>query len=69
MTSTTASSLTDLGSRLEQHLGDPASAGPVVTRLLLRTGVNLLDPKPEQNTDRALVRQVTAVLAEMGYQV
>ncbi|HVQ92332.1 MAG TPA: hypothetical protein VMU51_14955 [Mycobacteriales bacterium] len=69
MTTTTASSLTDLASRLQRELGNPTSLGPVVTRVLLRTGVNLRTPKPEQITDSAVVARVSAALAELGYQL
>jgi hypothetical protein len=69
MTSTAAISLTDLASRLERQLGGPASLGAVSTRLLLRTGVNLRQPKPEQINDRAVVAKLGDALAEMGYQL
>lgn len=62
-----ASSLTDLAGRLERHLANPASFGAVITRVLLRTGVNLREPKPTQVHDSALVAKVAAALADMGY--
>jgi len=62
------SSMTDLGNRLERELNNPASFRAVVTRVLLRTGVNLREPKPAQIQDTVLVNKVAAALAEMGYQ-
>jgi hypothetical protein len=67
MTTMTASSLTDLAARLERQLGSASSFGAVSTRVLLRTGVNLRAPKPEQINDRAIVAKVSAVLTEMKY--
>jgi hypothetical protein len=69
VTATTATSLTDLVTRLQRELGNPISLGPVVTRVLLRTGVNIRTPKPEQITDTAVVAKVSAALAELGYKL
>jgi hypothetical protein len=68
MKATTASSLTDLASRLERHLG-AVSFGPVATRLQLRTGVSLRTPKPEQVNDDAVLARVSEALADMGYRL
>jgi hypothetical protein len=68
MVATTVSRLTDLGGRLERQLHNPASYRAVVTRVLLRTGVSIREPKPGQNDDQVLVAKVAAVLAEMGYR-
>ena len=68
MVTTAASGLADLAGRLERQLQNPASYRAIVTRVLLRTGVNIREPKPGQNEDRALVDKVAAVLAEMGYR-
>jgi hypothetical protein len=68
MKATAASSLTDLASRLERHVG-PVSFGPVATRLQLRTGVSLRTPKPEQINDRAVLVRVSDALADMGYRL
>lgn len=69
MAMTTATSLTDLAERLRQRLDTTNSFGPVTTRLLLRTGVSLRNPKPEQVNDGALVKRVSEALAEMGYRL
>ena len=69
MSTTMTSSLTDLAARLQQQLGGAAGAGAVCTRVLLRTGVNIRSPKPEQINDRAIVAKVNAALTEMGYKL
>ena len=68
MTTTTVHNLTDLAARLQGDLNNPASFGAVITRLLLRTGVNLRTPKPDQVNDRAVVSRLSDTLAEMGYR-
>lgn len=68
MTSTVVSSLTELAGRLERKLNNPASYRSIVTRVLLRTGVNIREPKSDQNGDPALVSKVTGILTEMGYR-
>ena len=69
MAVTTMSSLSDLAGRLEQQVGNPASYRAVLTRVLLRTGVNVREPKPGQNDDQALVAKAAAALTEMGYRL
>jgi len=68
MVATATSSLTDLASHLERQLDNPASFRAIVTRVLLRTGTNIREPKPHQNHDQALVQKATDVLTEMGYR-
>ena len=68
MASTTVAGLTELAGRLEQQLSNQASYRSIVTRILLRTGVNIREPKSDQNGDPALVAKVTGVLGEMGYR-
>jgi hypothetical protein len=68
MVATDVSSLTDLASHLERQLGNPASFRSIVTRILLRTGANIREPKPDQNHDKALVKKATDALNEMGYR-
>jgi hypothetical protein len=59
--------LTQLSSR---HLsGNQLSVAPVCTRVMLRTGVNIRSPKPEQQRDRAVIAKVLVTLAEMGYPI
>lgn len=69
MTTTAMTSLTDLAGKLERHLNNTASFSSVSTRVLLRTGVNLRAPKPEQIKDAAAVSKVAAALTEMGYRL
>jgi hypothetical protein len=69
MTMAPARSVSDLASRLERHLSNPTSYGAVTTRVLLRTGVNMRSPKPEQASDPAIISKVTGALTEMGYRL
>jgi hypothetical protein len=43
--------------------------GPVSSRVLLRTGVSLRKPRPDQVTDPVAVAKVLAALADMGYRL
>lgn len=43
--------------------------GPVSTRVLLRTGVSLRSPRPDQLADPAAVAKVVSTLADMGYRL
>jgi hypothetical protein len=61
------SSIAQLASMLEKKAGSAASASAISTRLILRTGVNLRQPRPEQANDPAVVEKVRAALADMGY--
>jgi hypothetical protein len=63
-----AATLTDLGARLRHHLDDPARFSAVTTRVLLRTGVSLREPRGDQEQDQVLVARVRDVLAEMGFR-
>jgi hypothetical protein len=69
MTMAPARSIGDLAGRLERHLANPTSYGAVTTRVLLRTGVNMRSPKPEQANDPAIITKVTGALSEMGYRL
>lgn len=51
-----------------KHLaGNDLRLAPVCTRVMLRTGVSLRTPRPEQGRDPAVITKVLACLAEMGY--
>lgn len=52
---------------LIKEVGSEFLAAPVLTRVVLRTGVNLKQPRPDQRNDRAAIENVVAVLNEMGY--
>lgn len=67
MTTRTLASLTDVFDALAEQLGGPMTLGPVITRVLLRTGVNLRTPRLDQVRDKAVVHRVLTVLREMGY--
>jgi hypothetical protein len=57
-----------LAANLERQLSNRGSFLSVATRVLLRTGVNIREPKPQQDGDEAAVSQVRAALAAMGFQ-
>jgi hypothetical protein len=65
----TLSSLEQILSQLcSKHLGgNQLSIAPVCTRVMLRTGVNIRTPKPEQQRDSGVIMKVLATLTEMGY--
>jgi hypothetical protein len=51
-----------------KHLqGNDLKLAPVCTRVMLRTGVNLRSPRPEQVTDAGVIAKVRSCLTEMGY--
>lgn len=60
-------SIADLAAMLERKTGNPASVAAISTRLILRTGVNLRNPRPEQANDPAVVEKVRVALADMGF--
>ena len=49
--------------------GNDLSVRPICTRLLLRTGVNLRDPRADQRSDAALLARVVSELAAMGISI
>jgi hypothetical protein len=60
-------SLDDVLSSLRRQVTTDLALGPVCTRVMLRTGVNLRAPRPDQVGDGSLVGKVVATLTEMGY--
>lgn len=60
--------LTEVSTALESTVG-PAVFGPLASRVLLRTGVSLRKPRPDQLTDPAAVSKVVHALADMGYRL
>jgi len=60
-------SLDDAFRGLKSQVANDLALGPVCTRLMLRTGVNLRAPRPDQHADKALLGKVVATLSEMGY--
>jgi hypothetical protein len=63
----TVAAVSDLAKGLQAQLDNPAKFTAVSTRVLLRTGVSLREPRPDQDRDPALVTKVRDALAEMGY--
>jgi hypothetical protein len=66
---TTRASLEEILSLLRtKHLaGNDLKLAPICTRVMLRTGVSLKSPRPEQERDPATIAKVLSCLSEMGY--
>ena len=69
MALTKIANMTDVADRLRERLANPTGFGAVSVRVLLRTGVNLRSPRPEQIHDAVLVSRVRDALADMGYRL
>lgn len=69
VSATALASLDEVLDRLRtKHLaGNDLAVSPICTRVMLRTGVNLRTPRPEQGKDPAMITKVLSCLAEMGY--
>ena len=59
--------LGDVADALQSSVKSDSSFRSVSTRVLLRTGVNLREPRPEQVKDPVAFGKVTTALADMGY--
>jgi len=65
-----AASIDEIREVLLARLGtNSVSLGPISTRVLLRTGVSLKTPRPDQNRDAAAITKVVAALADMGHRL
>lgn len=53
----------------EAFSGNSRGLASVLTRVALRTGVDLREPRPDQERDPAVVAAALATLASMGYQL
>ncbi|MCG2801611.1 MAG: hypothetical protein L6311_05870 [Cellulomonas sp.] len=60
--------LDEVATSLQTSVG-PAVFGPLASRVLLRTGVSLRKPRPDQVTDPVAIAKVIAALADMGYRI
>jgi hypothetical protein len=70
MATATLASTDDVLAGLTRHFqGNDLSVRPVCTRILLRTGVNLREPRADQRTDASLIARVCAELQAMGISV
>lgn len=54
---------------LVQRLGDEVKLVLLNSRVILRTGVNLVEPRPAHRTDPAAVERVLGALREMGFDL
>lgn len=52
---------------LLQLVGGEANLNFICVRVMLRTGVNLSAPSPEQNRDLGAVNKVLSALRDLGY--
>ena len=60
----------DVQRALRAKLDDNELAfGSICARVVLRTGVNLRNPRPDHAQDPVAVGKVMSVLADMGYQL
>ena len=60
-------SLDDVLEELVREAGSEFASVPVITRLVLRTGVNLKQPRPDQRYNQEAIGKVVAVLNDMGF--
>lgn len=60
--------LVEVSEALESTVGH-ATFGPLASRVLLRTGVSLRKPRPDQLTDPEAVSKVIQALSDMGYRL
>jgi hypothetical protein len=64
----TVGTMADVLAGLKTRLGgNELSLGPICTRVMLRTGVDLRAPRPDQAADPALVGKVVAALSDLGF--
>jgi hypothetical protein len=61
--------LDEVATELRRVIGNDMKFSSVSTRVLLRTSVNLRNPRPDQGSDPAAVTKVVTALGEMGYQL
>jgi hypothetical protein len=66
---TKTTTVSGMAKALEQQLQNPGSLGAISTRVLLRTGVNLRKPTPQQDTDGTCVEKVRTALSDMGFAI
>ena len=59
--------LSDVAAALRTTTGNDLKYRMVASRALLRAGVNLLDPRPDQARDPAAIAKVLSALKDMGY--
>lgn len=65
----TLHNLADVRAALKSKLSDESKLSMLNARVILRTGVNLMQPKPSQMHDPKGVSQVLMVLREMGFEL
>lgn len=61
--------LSEVRQALGRHLGNEATLQTIGARIILRTGINLLDPKPQHQQDAAAINKVCETLKAMGYDI
>lgn len=56
-----------VGLRAQHFAADPRGLDAICTRVMLRTGADLRDPRPDQRADPAVLSDVMMILTIMGY--
>lgn len=59
--------LGDVANALRSSIKNDSSFRSVSTRVLLRTGVNVREPRPDQVRDPVAIGKVMTALVDMGY--
>lgn len=61
--------LTQIKNSLETQVGSPVAFSSVIIRVMLKTGVNLKEIKPDQDKDPVTITKVKTFVGTLGYQV
>lgn len=62
-------SLIEVRQKLENHLKNEATLRTIAARIILKTGINLLEPKATQLNDKATIKKVCDTLKAMGLDI
>lgn len=65
----TFASLDDLAAAVEAAIRDPLLRSIVITRVFVRTGINLREVTPDQNHDRSMIDEIAHTFEELGYSL
>jgi hypothetical protein len=62
-------SLIEVRQKLEKHLNNEGTLRTIAARIILKTGINILEPKPQHLNDNAAIKKVCENLKAMGLDV
>lgn len=62
-------SLDDVATAVESAIPDALLRNIVITRVFIRTGINLREPQNGQKNDPAIVAEVARTFQELGYSL